>query len=47
VVLRLKLDENLPQRAEQALSGLVKLGAIERPAGQLWVIDERRVRIRD
>ena len=25
----------------------VKLAAIERAAGQLWVIDERRVRIRD
>jgi predicted nuclease of predicted toxin-antitoxin system len=119
VVLRLKLDENLPQRAEQALRGLghdvetalseglagaedpsllsaciaedrilvtldldfsdireyppgshrgvwvlrpaqqsfdavvrlvlagVKLAAMERTAGQLWVIDERRVRIRD
>ena len=28
------------------LSG-VKLAAIERAAGQLWVIDDRRVRIRD
>jgi predicted nuclease of predicted toxin-antitoxin system len=29
-----------------ALSG-VKLAAIERTSGQLWVIDEQRVRIRD
>ncbi len=119
MVLRFKLDENLPQRAEQALRGLghdvetalseglagaedprllsaciaedrilvtldldfsdireyppgshrgvwvlrpaqqsldtvvrlvlagVKLAAMERTAGQLWIIDERRVRIRD
>jgi predicted nuclease of predicted toxin-antitoxin system len=119
MVLRFKLDENLPQRAEQALRGLghdvetalseglsgaedprllsaciaedrilvtldldfadirvyppgshrgvwvlrpaqqsfdvvvqlvvagVRLAAVERTSGQLWVIDERRVRIRD
>jgi hypothetical protein len=40
-----------PQQAFHAMVSLVEAGArlssVERTVGQLWVVDERRVRIRE
>ena len=40
-----------PQQTFDAIVGLaqagVRLAAVERTAGQLWIIDERQIRIRD
>ncbi len=41
------LSENLSGAADPAVLAGIRVAATERPVGQLWVIDKRRVRIRE